>query len=146
MGEAGIASAAIMSFPSYAGAEDEANTMVLEICEEYEEFLPIFCLNNQLRKPDNIFVAIKWHWIGGVPDSSSNYDTLERGNLEDFVNPIIDLDIPVIFEEELKFTEMLVDKFPKLKLVVPHLGGLGGIRRISWKPFVMKKTSISIPR
>lgn len=126
MEEAGIKSAAIMNFPSHAEARDEANEIIVEICEEHEKFHPIFCLNKKLRNPDERFAAVKWHWIGGVPDSKSNFETLQRDDLEDSVDSIADLDLPVIFEEELEFTESFVEKFPEIKLVIPHLGGLGG--------------------
>ena len=127
MEDAGVERAAIMPFPSYAEDGDEANRMVLEICRKHDEFLPIFCLNAELPKPSSEFVAIKWHWVGGVSDVSSNYRTLERKDLPDFVDYVADLNLPLIFEEELDFTKRFVDKFPELTLILPHLGALGGM-------------------
>jgi|Deesub1362A_J573_1020465.scaffolds.fasta_scaffold00274_53 predicted TIM-barrel fold metal-dependent hydrolase len=126
MENAGVGKAAIMPFPSYAENGDEANRMVLEICRKHDEFLPIFCLNAHLPKPSSEFVAVKWHWVGGVSDLSSNYRTLEREDLPKFVDYVADLSLPLIFEEELDFTKQFVDKFPELTLIIPHLGGLGG--------------------
>ncbi len=126
MEDAGVEKAAIMPFPSYAEMGDEANRMILEICHKHEEFLPIFCLNAGLPRPNSEFVAVKWHWVGGVSDTSSNYRTLERRDLPEFVDHVAGLNLPLIFEEELDFTKRFVDKFPQLTLIIPHLGALGG--------------------
>lgn len=127
MENAGVEKAAIMPFPSYAEMGDEANRMILEICNKHEEFLPIFCLNAELPRPNSEFVAVKWHWVGGVSDTSSNYRTLEREDLPEFVDHLADLNLPLIFEEELEFTKLFVERFPETTLIIPHLGALGGM-------------------
>lgn len=127
MEDAGVEKAAIMPFPSYAEMGDEANRMILEICRKHDEFLPIFCLNAELPKPGREFVAVKWHWVGGVSDISSSYETLERKDLPEFVDYVADLNLPLIFEEELEFTKQFADKFPDITLIIPHLGALGGM-------------------
>jgi len=127
MGDAGVEKAAIMPFPSYAEMGDGANRMILQICQKHDEFLPIFCLNAELPRPNSEFVAVKWHWVGGISDMSSNYRTLERRDLPEFVDYVADLNLPLIFEEELDFTRRFVDTFPQLTLIIPHLGALGGM-------------------
>ena len=123
MERAGIDRCLVFPFPSYGDAH--GCEWILKICEKYP-FFPVFYVTEKFELPDERFVAVKWHWVGGVSDSYSNYDTLENENLPAFAERVIELDIPVIFEEELKFTSLFVEKFPDVKLIVPHLGLLGG--------------------
>ncbi|MBO8182637.1 MAG: amidohydrolase family protein [Archaeoglobus sp.] len=123
MEKAGVGRCLVFPFPSYGdvyGCE-----WVLEICEKYP-FFPVFYVTEKFELPDERFVAVKWHWVGGVSDSYSNYDTLNSKKLPAFAERVAELGMPVIFEEELKFTSLFVEKYPEVKLIIPHLGLLGG--------------------
>jgi predicted TIM-barrel fold metal-dependent hydrolase len=62
----------------------------------------------------------------GIQDCSSNYQALEDPKLEEFIEASEKIDLPIIFEEELAFTESFVKKTKSLKIIIPHLGMLGG--------------------
>jgi len=72
------------------------------------------------------FYGGKWHWMRGVQDSSSNYQALEDPKMEEFIEASERIDLPIVFEEELAFTEAFVRKTKNLKIIIPHLGTLGG--------------------
>jgi len=62
----------------------------------------------------------------GIQDCSSNYQALEDPKLEEFIEASEKIDLPIVFEEELAFTESFVKKTKDLKIIIPHLGMLGG--------------------
>lgn len=124
MSWAGVDRCLVFPFPSYG--EIYGADWILELCDEYREFIPVYYVTEKFQTPPEVFVAIKWHWVGGVSDTASNYGTLKSEKLPEFVRSVSELDIPLIFEEELEFTRIFVEKFPDVKLIVPHLGLLGG--------------------
>ena len=144
----GIDLALVMSFPSYAEYDEKvANEMVLKACEENENLFPIYCIGKPF--PEEIpeeFVALKWHWVGGVADLKSNYETLKREDLEDFVERVSK---PIFFEEEFTFTKIFLERFD-VKVVIPHLGLLGGhpadfLREFAENENVYFDTSLASP-
>jgi len=62
----------------------------------------------------------------GVQDCSSNYQVLEDPRVKDFIEASEETDLPIVFEEELSFTEVFVKKTKSLKIIIPHMGMLGG--------------------
>jgi predicted TIM-barrel fold metal-dependent hydrolase len=76
--------------------------------------------------PDKGFYGGKWHWMRGVQDCSSNYEALEDPKLGKFIEASERIDLPIVFEEELRFTETFIRKTKNLKIIIPHLGMLGG--------------------
>ena len=72
------------------------------------------------------FYGGKWHWMRGIQDCSSNYQVLEDPKLKEFIEASEKIDLPIVFEEELSFTEAFVRKTKNLKIIIPHLGMLGG--------------------
>jgi predicted TIM-barrel fold metal-dependent hydrolase len=76
--------------------------------------------------PNKGFYGGKWHWMRGVQDSSSNYQALEDPKLGEFIEASERIDLPIVFEEELRFTETFIRKTKNLKIIIPHLGMLGG--------------------
>jgi predicted TIM-barrel fold metal-dependent hydrolase len=72
------------------------------------------------------FYGGKWHWMQGISDCSSNYKVLEDSKLLKFIEASEKIDLPIVFEEELSFTESFVRKTKNLKIIIPHLGMLGG--------------------
>jgi uncharacterized protein len=72
------------------------------------------------------FYGGKWHWMWGIQDCSSNYQALEDPRLDEFIEASEKINLPIVFEEELAFTEVFVRKTKNLKIIIPHLGMLGG--------------------
>jgi predicted TIM-barrel fold metal-dependent hydrolase len=72
------------------------------------------------------FYGGKWHWMRGIQDSSSNYRALEDPKLGEFIEASEEIDLPIVFEEDLAFTETFIKKTKRLKIIIPHLGMLGG--------------------
>ena len=62
----------------------------------------------------------------GVQDCSSNYQVLEDPRVNDFIEASEEIDLPIIFEEEFPFTEAFVKRTKALKIIIPHMGMLGG--------------------
>jgi predicted TIM-barrel fold metal-dependent hydrolase len=61
-----------------------------------------------------------------VQDCSSNYKVLDGPGLKGFIEESEKIGLPIIFEEELAFTETFVGMTKTLKIIIPHLGLLGG--------------------
>jgi hypothetical protein len=93
-----------------------------------KKFIPYYYIPETMKPiPDKKeFYGGKWHWMRGVQDSSSNYQALEDPQLEEFIETSERIDLPIVFEEELAFTEAFVRKTKNLKIIIPHLGMLGG--------------------
>ena len=62
----------------------------------------------------------------GVQDCSSNYQVLEDPRVNDFIEASEEIDLPIVFEEEFPFTEAFVKRTKSLKIIIPHMGMLGG--------------------
>ena len=62
----------------------------------------------------------------GVQDSASNYEVLDDKALPGLIEKLRKIGKPIIFEEELSFTERFVEMADEVPLIIPHLGLLGG--------------------
>ena len=51
---------------------------------------------------------------------------LKDPRLEEFIDASERIDLPIVIEEEFAFTQTFVKKTKSLKVIIPHLGGLGG--------------------
>lgn len=129
--ESGVTHVVIMPFPSTAIENNEINVRVLEETKRIPNFIPYHYIRENYDSagfnpiPTTYFGG-KWHWMRGVQDSTSNYKVLKDKMLPDLIEKIGLTEKPVIFEEELSFTEKFVDLFPDSILIIPHLGMLGG--------------------
>ncbi len=127
MSETGISECLVFPFPSWAVENPQVNSWILRVCEKDESFHPVFYARNDLEPPKNdAYVAVKWHWVRGISDSASNYKVFEDERLEEFVDSVARLDLPIIFEEEFEFTRVFAERFDGVTLIIPHLGALGG--------------------
>lgn len=126
----------IFPFPSTAIEDERINDQVLELGKKGERFIPYYYIPEDLRPipVEKNFYGGKWHWVRGVQDCSSNYQVLDDPNLVHFIEASEAIDLPIVFEEELAFTEAFVRKTKNLKIIIPHLGMLGG------NPFDFLKT------
>jgi len=124
----GVSRVVIFPFPSMALADEGINEKVLNEAKQVEQFIPYYYIP-EMMKPipkEQGFYGGKWHWMRGVQDASSNYEALKDPKLEEFIEASKKIDLPIVFEEELAFTEAFVKKTKSLKVIVPHLGMLGG--------------------
>lgn len=124
----GVDRIVIFPFPSTAIVDEGINDKVLELGKKYEKFIPYYYIPEDLRSiPKEMgFYGGKWHWVRGIQDCSSNYSVLEDKSLDRFIEISETIGLPIIFEEELAFTEVFVKRTKGLKIIIPHLGMLGG--------------------
>jgi predicted TIM-barrel fold metal-dependent hydrolase len=126
----------IFPFPSTAIEDERINDQVLELRKKDERFIPYYYIPEDLRPipVEKNFYGGKWHWVRGVQDCSSNYQVLDDPRLDHFIEASEAIGLPIVLEEELAFTEAFVRKTKNLKIIIPHLGMLGG------NPFDFLKT------
>ena len=126
--QSGVSRIVIFPFPSMALADEKINQRLLDEADRIRKFIPYYYIPETMKPiPDGKeFYGGKWHWMRGVQDCSSNYKALEDPKLEEFMDASERIDLPIIVEEEFAFTQAFVRKTKNLKIIVPHLGGLGG--------------------
>jgi len=126
--QSGVSRIVIFPFPSTALADEEINERLLDEANRIRGFIPYYYIPETMRPiPDGKgFYGGKWHWMRGVQDCSSNYQALKEPKLGEFIEASERIDLPIVLEEEFPFTEVFVKKTKSLKIIIPHLGGLGG--------------------
>jgi predicted TIM-barrel fold metal-dependent hydrolase len=124
--ESGVTHVIILPFPSTAIKTNSINVQLLEETRRIKHFIPYFYVREDFPSIPAEYFGGKWHWMRGWQDTASNYDLLNDPDLPDLVERLRESDKPIIFEEELDFTVQFVERFPGLKLIIPHLGLLGG--------------------
>ena len=126
--ESGVDRIVIFPFPSTAIEDEGINDKVLELGKKNGKFIPYYYIPEDLRPipKEKGFYGGKWHWVRGIQDCSSNYRGLEDPKLDAFIETSEAIGLPIVFEEELAFTEAFVKKTKDLKIIIPHLGMLGG--------------------
>lgn len=146
--ETGVTHAVLIPFPSTAIMSNEINIRLLKETERIEEFIPYYYIREDFSSIPEGYRGGKWHWMRGVQDSSSNYRVLEDANLPILMEQLHKADKPIVLEEELAFTERFVEAAPELKLIIPHLGLLGGspvdfLNAFKHKPTVCFDTALA---
>jgi predicted TIM-barrel fold metal-dependent hydrolase len=126
--ESGVNRIVIFPFPSMALADEKINERLLKEVNRTKIFIPYYYIPETMKPipEENGFYGGKWHWMRGVQDCSSNYQVLEDSKLKEFIEISEKIDLPIVFEEELAFTEAFVRETKNLKIIIPHLGALGG--------------------
>jgi predicted TIM-barrel fold metal-dependent hydrolase len=126
--QSGVNRIVIFPFPSTALADERINDRLLEETVKIKKFIPYYYIPETMKSISDGkgFYGGKWHWMRGIQDCSSNYKALEDPKLEEFIEASEKIDLPIVFEEELAFTEGFVKKTKSLKIIIPHLGMLGG--------------------
>jgi len=126
--KSGVEKIIIFPFPSQALADEGVNEKVLGEARHSERFIPYYYIPDDLRPipKDKGFCGGKWHWTRGVQDCSSNYEVLKDPRLDEFIEESEQIDLPIIVEEDLAFTKMFAKRTKTLKIIIPHLGMLGG--------------------
>ena len=124
----GVSRIVIFPFPSTALADEGINGRLLDETNRVEKFIPYYYIPETMKPipTGKGFYGGKWHWMRGVQDSSSNYQALKDPKLIEFIEASERIDLPIVLEEELAFTKVFVEKTKSLKIIIPHLGGLGG--------------------
>jgi len=128
---AGIDYVAIIPFPSTAIDSNDINVKILDESKRINGFIPYHYIREDYERDGfnpipEAYCGGKWHWMRGWQDSASNYNVLNDKQLPGLIEKIRLSGKPVIFEEELRFTEMFVDMAKDMKIIIPHLGLLGG--------------------
>ncbi|MBN1255052.1 MAG: amidohydrolase family protein [Deltaproteobacteria bacterium] len=126
--QSGVGRIVIFPFPSQAIADEGINEDVLEEARKDKTFIPYYYIPEDLRPipKEKGFYGGKWHWTRGVQDCSSNYTVLDDSGLHGFIEASEEIDLPIVFEEELAFTKTFVEMTKTFKIIIPHLGLLGG--------------------
>jgi len=129
--ETGITYVVLIPFPSTAIANNNINIKLLEETKRVKAFIPYHYIREDydmdgFNPIPEAYYGGKWHWMRGWQDSASNYKVLGDKALPELVEKLRRIGKPILFEEELEFTERFVEMFEGLTLIVPHLGGLGG--------------------
>ena len=129
--ESGVTDVVIMPFPSTAIRDNAINLEVLHEAGREKGFIPYHYVREEYEEdgfepiPEGYYGG-KWHWMRGWQDSASNYEMLKDAYLPGLIRKLTETGKPVIFEEELAFTERFAEMAGGLKLIIPHLGMLGG--------------------
>jgi predicted TIM-barrel fold metal-dependent hydrolase len=126
--QSGVNRIVIFPFPSTALEDEEINERLLNEAKRIKKFVPYYYIPETMKpiSDGKGFWGGKWHWMRGVQDCSSNYKALEDPKLEEFIEASEDINLPIVFEEELAFTNTFAKKTKNLKIIIPHLGMLGG--------------------
>jgi uncharacterized protein len=126
--QSGVSQIVIFPFPSMALTDEGINERLLDEANKTKKFIPYYYIPETMKPiPEGKgFYGGKWHWMRGIQDCSSNYQALDDPKLGEFVEASERIDLPIVFEEELAFTEAFVRKTKNLKIIIPHLGMLGG--------------------
>jgi hypothetical protein len=126
--QSGVSRIVIFPFPSTALADERINQRLLDETDRIKNYIPYYYIPETMKPiPEGKgYYGGKWHWMRGVQDASSNYEALKDPRLEEFIDASERIDLPIVIEEEFAFTEAFVKKTESLKIIIPHLGGLGG--------------------
>ena len=129
--KSGVSRVAIIPFPSTAIADNEINIGVLDEAKRISKFIHYHYIREDYDRegfdpiPEE-YCGGKWHWMKGRQDTASNYRVLDDKALPGLIGKLKKTGKPIIFEEELSFTERFVEMAGSLCLIIPHLGLLGG--------------------
>ncbi len=126
--QSGVSRIVVFPFPSMALADEGINGRLVNEARRIREFIPYYYIPETMKPipKEKGFYGGKWHWMRGVQDSSSNYKALKDLILGEFIEASEKIDLPIVFEEEFAFTEAFVKRTRSLKVIIPHLGMLGG--------------------
>jgi predicted TIM-barrel fold metal-dependent hydrolase len=126
--QSGVNRIVTFPFPSTALSDEGINERLFEETYRVKKFIPYYYIPETMKPiPDGKgFHGGKWHWMRGIQDCSSNYKALEDPKLAEFIEDSEKIDLPIVFEEEFAFTEAFIKKTKNLKIIIPHLGMLGG--------------------
>ncbi len=149
--DSGVTNVVLIPFPSTAIASNEINVKVLEEAGKVNSFIPYFYIREDFPRIPDSYYGGKWHWMRGVQDAASNYSVLDDKELPALIRDLIEISKPIVFEEELAFTERFVRMAPGLPLIIPHLGMLGGnpvdfLRTFKEKEYIYFDTALAATR
>ncbi|HUV60513.1 MAG TPA: amidohydrolase family protein [Desulfatiglandales bacterium] len=154
--EASVKGSVLIPFPEdiYRGPDGTpesaktAHEYIVDIAKNNDYFYPFYFVWNDFVIPDNLaeFKGIKWHrhfW------EDSEYDYSDP-KCDKFIKAIRKYDLPIIFEESFENTKLFCDKYPDLKVIIPHVGLANGgarniIPRFKDSPNIYVDTALAYP-
>lgn len=170
---AALARSKIQSAVIFADARaqdlNRQNRYVLRVAREHELF-PFYYIGGNPwtdTRPDRLEIAgniddyagIRWHrWVGTGIDRTGTFDEnelewavsmMESPEFEAVASAAAHYGLPILFEESFAVTLELVQRYPSLDVIVPHLGARSGgesnILRALWDaPNVYFDTSLAL--
>lgn len=148
---AGVDRAVIFADPESSDIPGD-NEYVLEMAQDTGHIPFIYVGGNAYSKnrpfphlPDpealEPYSGIKWHcWFspghdfGGTylgMDETQVHDALTEPRMSALMDKVMEMGVPVNFEEHFDVTVQFVDLYPDVKIILPHMGGLnGGSQRV----------------
>ena len=131
--EIGVKGAVLMPYPEdiyrvpYATRETakKAHDYILDVAKKHEYFFPFYFVWGDFAIPNNLaeFKGIKWHrHFWSEPET---YDYADKA-CDRFVEAIAKYDLPIIFEESFVNTKYFCEKYPHVKVIIPHCGLASG--------------------
>ena len=135
----GISYVVVIPFPSTAIADNAINVQILEESKQVKSFIPYHYIREDydrhgfdpIPKP---YFGGKWHWMRGWQDSASNYKVLKDEALPHLIDQLRTIKKPIVFEEDLDFTEQFVEMAEGVTLIIPISASLGAIPTIFSRP------------
>jgi predicted TIM-barrel fold metal-dependent hydrolase len=129
--QSGISYVVLIPFPSTAIAKNDINVRLLEETGRIKSFIPYHYIRENydaegFNPIPHEYYGGKWHWMRGWQDAASNYQVLDDPALPGLIEKLRTIKKPIVFEEDLDFTEKFVDMAFGVTLIIPHLGLLGG--------------------
>ncbi|GBE15026.1 MAG TPA: hypothetical protein ENH32_05500 [Proteobacteria bacterium] len=149
--KAGADRAVIFADPESGDIPDD-NAYVLDSAKK-EGHIPFFYVGGNaystnrpfdgLPDPEVLdgYSGIKWHcWFtpahdfGGTHlgmDEDRIHQVLTEPRMAALMEKVMEMDVPVNFEEHFDITQIFVDLYPGVKVIIPHMGALnGGTERV----------------
>jgi len=112
--------------PVYRTSRDRVHQYLLDVAYR-EHVYPYFFVWNDFPSIPVGFAGIKWHRHSNEP--LYRYDA---PGCEHILNEICSKDLPIVLEEEFRFTLKLIELVAgRTVVIIPHMGGLnGGYKRL----------------
>ena len=148
---AGVDRAVVFADPESSDIPGD-NQYVLEMARQTDHIPFIYIGGNaysqnrpfpRLPEPEALepYRGIKWHcWFTPGHDFGGTYlgmdeeqikDALTEPGMSALMDKVMEMGVPVNFEEHFDVTVQFVDLYPEVKIILPHMGGLnGGSQRI----------------
>jgi len=109
--------------PKYQESRKKSNNYLVEVSRNYTGVYPFYFVWNDFETEGlENFKGVKWHRHSDEPKYDYSSDKCEI-----FLQKVYELKIPIIFEEEKRYTlEFITRVAGRTNIIIPHLGLLNG--------------------